>query len=453
MSSTRGGVVGVARHRVAAGAAHSSTSTSIARCFERGKWRPLDESRNISALASRAIRYLCLDRVASLSVQRSTWEPSAATSCTSKDIDDPLTGDFRGQLAAPVHIALLSDSLGQQIRNAIEGAMSANPRHLGGIRFAHSNGKAASALRPLNLATIPRTARGVRSLLESIEWPRAPRGAATMADAPAGRRKPRRVLLASSGMWYNLKPYCNGTGASLFGLGQNETCAHHVLGHHIRPGDLSLNHDKPMAANPRQFWRLYHQRSGVPSWGWYSWGRRLQGSATLAEYETDVATFLDEAQRWAVENASATVVWLESTPQHFAPHGGVGSSLIKVDGGTPARHACHTSPGTPIGAGEAWPRELRELCGSATTPTTSAASSSSRASCRGDWRNVIARRLLRQRPGVRVVPLAAALSGRSELHTGGGGDCTHWCEGSEASLVMAGAVLNVVAEAVAMAVA
>ena len=69
--------------------------------------------------------------------------------------------------------------------------------------------------------------------------------------------------------------------------------------------------------------------------------------------------------------------------------------------------------------------------------------------CHGDWRNHIARKLLRER-GVPVVPLAAALSSRSELHTGGGGDCTHWCEGSEASLFMATAVLNVLAEVVGM---
>ena len=68
--------------------------------------------------------------------------------------------------------------------------------------------------------------------------------------------------------------------------------------------------------------------------------------------------------------------------------------------------------------------------------------------CRGNWRNVIARRLLQGRPEIRFVALADALGGRSELHTGGAGDCTHWCEGSEASLVMASAVLNVLAEAV-----
>jgi choline dehydrogenase-like flavoprotein len=45
--------------------------------------------------------------------------------------------------------------------------------------------------------------------------------------------------------------------------------------------------------------------------------------------------------------------------------------------------------------------------------------------------------------------LAAALSTRSHLHTGGSGDCTHWCEGTEASLFMATALLNTIASVLA----
>ena len=46
--------------------------------------------------------------------------------------------------------------------------------------------------------------------------------------------------------------------------------------------------------------------------------------------------------------------------------------------------------------------------------------------------------------GMPVVPLAAALGQRGELHPGGG-DCSHWCHASEASLHMARATLNVLA--------
>ena len=70
-----------------------------------------------------------------------------------------------------------------------------------------------------------------------------------------------------------------------------------------------------------------------------------------------------------------------------------------------------------------------------------------RTDCKGDWRNHIARRLAAER-GVSVVPLAAALASRADLHTGGGGDCTHWCEGSEAHAHLATAVLNVVRDEV-----
>ena len=48
---------------------------------------------------------------------------------------------------------------------------------------------------------------------------------------------------------------------------------------------------------------------------------------------------------------------------------------------------------------------------------------------------------------MRVIPLAAALATRHELHTGGGGDCTHWCEGSEAHAFLATSVLNTLAKA------
>jgi hypothetical protein len=68
--------------------------------------------------------------------------------------------------------------------------------------------------------------------------------------------------------------------------------------------------------------------------------------------------------------------------------------------------------------------------------------------CVGDWRNHIARRLARSR-GVAVVPMAAALGSRGESHTGGGGDCTHWCEGSEAHAFLASATLNVIASVIA----
>ena len=539
----------------------------VARCLERGHWVALNIPRNFTSVGFVADsgRYMCLEQreARGLGWERQRWEPAGGANC--HRLQDPLTGDFGGVFAnsaRPVQLALLSDSLGAQVRSALESAKSANRQRLAHLHFARGNSHASATLRPLNLATIPRHARGVESLLSSIEFHGGGRSkkaaAATTATtrasaldaadaaATAATPAPVRIVLASSGMWYNLAPYCNGTGGgSLFGLDANATCGHKVLGHTIRPNDVPLNHSQPMAANPLSFWRqckrLFtrraartlasyshaccqtrmhaaveaspipletplclslppfslvdtlaaadHRHFGTPPWGWYAWARRLQGSATIREYEADLRTFLDASLAWA-QAANARVVWMETTPQHFSRDG--------------PRNGCQAAPNTPFAVGSPWPAELQALCdGSITTTAEPAAAAAGLAAaraaasrnrtraaskvervearleakvearaervesrierrasaeprvervvteCHGDWRNHIARKLLRER-GVPVVPLAAALSSRSELHTGGGGDCTHWCEGSEASLFMATAVLNVLAEVVGM---
>ena len=118
---------------------------------------------------------------------------------------------------------------------------------------------------------------------------------------------------------------------------------------------------------------------------------------------------------------------METTPQHFD--------------NAHAYRGCGSSPATPMDAALPWPPELEALCGG---EPPSGRRSALATDCHGDWRNHIARRLLHERR-IPAVPMAAGLAGRSELHTGGGGDCTHWCEGSEATLFMATSVLNVLA--------
>jgi hypothetical protein len=163
-------------------------------------------------------------------------------------------------------------------------------------------------------------------MLDTIPWGPWPE------QTPPARRA-RRILLASSGLWYNLKPYCNGTGAGLFGIDSTHApCEHYVLHHHVKPADIELDHDEPLRANPKQFWRHFHRYYGIPPWGWYSWGRRLQGTATIGEYASDLAALLDAAKEWE-RNVSATLVWLEATPQHF----GNGS--------------CQRTPATPMEPG------------------------------------------------------------------------------------------------------
>lgn len=108
------------------------------------------------------------------------------------------------------------------------------------------------------------------------------------------------------------------------------------------------------------------------------------------------------------------------------------------------------APSTPMEPGQ-WPVELEVLCNRTGRQhahariDTGSRRERLQTECTGDWRNHIVRPLLRER-GVPFVPLSAALSTRSDLHTGGGNDCTHWCEGTEASLFMAQAVLNTMAD-------
>jgi len=93
---------------------------------------------------------------------------------------------------------------------------------------------------------------------------------------------------------------------------------------------------------------------------------------------------------------------------------------------------CQREPATPL-AGPL-PPPIVAACGAARR----------RDACVGDWRNRLVQPLLRA-SGVAVAPTFAALAGRAELHTGDTSDCTHWCDGSEASVQLASSVLNTVA--------
>jgi hypothetical protein len=68
---------------------------------------------------------------------------------------------------------------------------------------------------------------------------------------------------------------------------------------------------------------------------------------------------------------------------------------------------------------------------------------------RRSWRNEVAMPILAAHE-IPVIPMEAALSTRSLWHVGEGrkaegkNDCTHWCQGSDATRYMAAAALNVV---------
>lgn len=239
-------------------------------CLEHGRWVDAGfTTANLSQLLAtpHGARYQCPERRLELSVQRKVWvgQPSC-----NEHLADPLGDDFSGTFSdyhSPVHLAFLADSVGGQVRSALLGAIEANPA-LSHLHLAQTCPIAC------NLATIPRSAAGCRQIISTITWPaqhstggrsggRRSKTGSTAGGAGRPVARPRRIILAGSGMWYNLRPYCNGTGASLFGIDANATCAHKVLHHTIHPEDIELDHAKPLDIHPRQFWRRYHQHFGT----------------------------------------------------------------------------------------------------------------------------------------------------------------------------------------------
>ena len=117
--------------------AHSElgATLSVARCLERGYWRPAGHSpRNFTAVRfiSDQGRYRCLAdrRKRGLDLELREWEPHGGGKCA---LHDAITGHFDGIFATrTVIIGLLSDSLGLQVRSAIASAMAANPVNLRG---------------------------------------------------------------------------------------------------------------------------------------------------------------------------------------------------------------------------------------------------------------------------------------------------------------------------------
>lgn len=278
-------------------------------------------------------------------------------------------------------------------------------------------------MHPLNFATLPRTLSGSHALLEAI-FPPLPR-----SKHPRQLRPFRRVLLAGSGAWYNLHPFCsNGTSTLFTHSSANGKCVKKVANRIVHPEDIILNHSHPWLSWPIGFTeRMKWPQSGhVPEWGWYSWGRRLCGTATAAEYGEDLQQFImaAEALGWTrtgrVDVHHPRLLWMETTPQHFAPDPSQG---------------CQAAPRAPDQDLRRLPHSVERACRPPSQPN-----------CVADWRNTIANPLLRK-AGISVVPLSEALSARADLHTAHPGDCTHWCDASEASLIMAHAVLTGIAAA------
>lgn len=220
-----------------------------------------------------------------------------------------------------------------------------------------------------------------------------------------------------------------------------DACGVRVAGHSIRHASVPPNHAQPALTHPSELWRAYHQKPpAIPQWGWYATARRMRGTNTIREYAADVDTFAAQAEIWAREGrVPSAVLWHETMPQHFER----------------GENACGEGlPSSPDPAAHQV-EELLALCGAERWGK----GERQREACQANWRNEVASPLVERR-GISVVPMAA-LGSRGDLHVGAGCnktvdardsllcDCSHWCDGSEASLYIATAILNVVAAQVA----
>ena len=331
-------------------------------------------------------------------------------------LDHPMTGSFNGIFAnteRPVALHILGDSLGEELRAMLTSVLEHN------TEVRHLRLVPPRSLMQRQLPLIPRSRRGCRLVLDSIDWQ-------TNFTASIGLVKEQRVLLVSTGVWYNVLPYCDTREG-------DDIC---------RLKMQRLDHDRVIAP---------HSSGGYRStyWGQYNYARRFQGTATSIEYGKDVATLLEAIEEWqSSDGENITVVWLEPPPQHFQrpnSHQRAANCSILPMPLLPAEDDARHD-GTTINASHI-NFFLAAACGIAPGPSLPASSESLQRCDEqlANWRMELARPVL-ARHDIAWVPTFQALSTRAELHTWGRTrDCTHWCNPSEATLYLAMATLNVVA--------
>jgi hypothetical protein len=391
-------------------------------------------------------------------VEKEAWAADAER--CHRHLHHPLDGTFDGVFAdpsRPVVIHVLGDSVGGQLHDSLKRAQKVNP-HLKGLSVMRNRDHYGRR----GLAVIPSSVAGSRWVLDGVDWgPRA--------------SESRKLLLVGSGVWYNLKRPCSK------GVAWDRKCTVIFYQGKYRNESLSpqqvfadLDHDQPHKAP--YITTLHH--------GTYAWARRYLGTLTHAEYGKDLAFFLEALLSWRQSHPDVDVAWFESTPQHFLgatrpdrsrvePTSGRGGSLRSLA----TRSVCSAEPWPPflttaedsarfcngsdavMAASLAATGRLGLTAHDRQQPEQSDGGAAWRlcAQWLGNWRNVIANELV-GRSGVPIVPLAAALQGRSKLHKGvhaekhegpaGAAsaslpDCLHWCEISSATLFMAQASLNI----------
>jgi hypothetical protein len=363
----------------------------------------------------------------------------------------------------------LSTTRSDQLARALALAKRVNG-HLSSLQFARAEPSWRHAIQwgtetSSFLTTIPTTVAGCRRLLEtSIRWP------------PHAQH---RVILASSGAWYNVGEWCDILRAVPRYYGRQQRVQASPSGVCARALNFTPNHDDPIAT-PRPELLAGLGSGWVRGVGTYTVARRFGGTATAAEYSRDVKAFAVAADEWLEAErrrgaGSSALLWMETGERvaSFQPsnrcterHSPCARSTTALP---PARgHAAGASvriaavptrpdksPNTACSS-----KLARMLCCFGPTnwsaeqmmPLHDAAAGNLECYRQvGNWRNRVATPIVRAH-GIPVVPIFHALASKSDLHPSWNArssgtdpvDCTHYCEPSEATLFQAQAALNAI---------
>ena len=264
-------------------------------CLEDGAWHALRPGAQpdwpptiASSTLARSLRPQA-DKIvgcgASRSELRREWHPSQP-GCSKS---------FQRVLRAPfpsTSVVIIGDSLGGQITRALQHYIYANAR-----------GEALRGLRVewgvKGFGVVPRTLEGTLRALEP---------ALAMLELISTGQDPgvaRRVLLVNVGAWYVPSPWCAAPRAR-----KTRACAQLRVPGRIAPNDTHPDETPPFETGQ--------------CCGWYSLARRVEGTATLSEYASDVSTLLAALEvvrdRWRARfplERPLELVWYETLPQHW----------------------------------------------------------------------------------------------------------------------------------------
>lgn len=262
-------------------------------CLEEGAWKPVQPgpqptwpSTMANSTLARALRPQP-DKISGCGASRSSlrheWRPRQP-GCSE--------GLQRGLMAThpSTSVVVIGDSLGGQVTRALQHAV------------ANARGQSLRGLRVewgvKGFGVVPRTLEGalraIEPALEILE----------LISAGQDQGVARRALLVNVGAWYVMSPWCSAARAH-----KSPACAQ------LRAGRVVPNDTHPESTRPFETGQCC---------GWYSLARRVEGSATLREYASDVSTLLAALEvvrdRWRARfplERPLELLWYETLPQHW----------------------------------------------------------------------------------------------------------------------------------------